>query len=252
MSRIGRPSSTQRSHAKTATASGRTRSSRSRLSTLGRVALMQPSPQDAASSPLTEARRCSARVTRAALGVPILPRVLRAALFTVTGVLWCASSLLVLLTDADYQHPESAVDWFTVLSFSAALFAVAFALPMLAQLIGGQVVFRVSLVPAMGAILAGLSNLLEDALQLSWAFWLFILGTAVIVVGLVAFTVAIAVAGRGRLRLLAAIPAATLINALYLHEAGGGVLMLAAWLAAAAMVLGPLTHTVARSAPTSP
>lgn len=205
--------------------------------------------------PLTEARRCSARVTRAALGVPILPRVLRAALFTVTGVLWCASSLLVLLTDADYQHPESAVDWFTVLSFSAALFAVAFALPMLAQLIGGQVVFRVSLVPAMGAILAGLSNLLEDALQLSWAFWafwLFILGTAVIVVGLVAFTVAIAVAGRGRLRLLAAIPAATLTNAIYLREAGGGVLMLAAWLAAAAMVLGLPTRTVARSAPTSP
>lgn len=183
---------------------------------------------------------------------------LRAALFTVVGVVWCANSLHSF-TDPEYMDPESASDWFAVLSFSAGLFALAFALPMLARLIGGRVVFRVSLVPAAGAALAGLSNLFEDALHWAgppgssgWAFWLFILGTAVTVVGLVAFTVVVAVAGRGRLRLLAAVPAATLIDVLFLHEAGGGVLVLAAWLAAAVMVLGRPARTAAQAARTSP
>ena len=151
------------------------------------------------------------------------------------------------LTDADFQDPESAVDWFTVLSFSAALFALAFALPMLAQLIGGKVVFRVSLVPAVGAALAGLSNLLEDALQLGWAFWPFVLGAAMVVVGLVASTVVVAVAGRGRLRLLSAVPAAMLIGVPGLHEAGVGVLILTAWLAAAALVFYRPRRTAARA-----
>jgi len=183
-------------------------------------------------------------------GVRILDDMPRAALFTVTGVLWC-TSWLSLLTDPAYQDPETAADWFAVLSFSAALFALAFALPMLAQLISGRVVFRVSLVPAVGAALAGLSNLLEDALQLGWAFWLFILSTAVIIVGLVAFIVVVAVAGRGRLRLLAAVPAATLA-AILLFPVGGGVLIVAAWLAAAAIALGRPARTAAQAATESP
>ncbi len=140
----------------------------------------------------------------------------------------------------------------------AALFALAIALPMLAHMIGGRVVFRVSLVAAVGAALAGLANLFEDALHWAgppgssgWAFWLFITGTATTAVGLTALTVAVAVAGSGRLRLLAVVPAATLIG-LMLFESGGGVLILAAWLAAAAMALGRPARTAAQAAPTSP
>jgi hypothetical protein len=157
--------------------------------------------------------------------------------------------LAVLLTDPAYQDPETAADWFAVLSFSAALFALAFALPMLAQLISGRV-FKVSLVPTVGAALAGLSNLLEDALQLGWAFWLFILSTALIIVGLVAFIIVVAVAGRGRLRLLAAVPAATLA-AILLFPVGGGVLIVAAWLAAAAIGLRRPARSAAQAAPES-
>lgn len=186
-----------------------------------------------------------------ALGLPTLRHMLPAALFTVTGVLWCASSVL-LSTDPNYQHPAAAADWFTVLSFSAALFALAFALPMLAQLIGRRGVFRVSLVPAAGAALAGLSNLLEDALQLGWAFWPFVVGTAAVVVGLVAFTVVIVVAGRGRLRLLAAVPAAQLLGVPLLREPAIGVLLLAVWLTAATLILGLPTRTAAPAALTSP
>ena len=49
------------------------------------------------------------------------------------GVLWCARSLQSF-ADPEYQDPVSPSDWFAVVSFSAALFALALALPMLAQL----------------------------------------------------------------------------------------------------------------------
>ena len=195
--------------------------------------------------------------TRAAAGLRIVLNMLRAVLFTFAGVVWCVRSLQAF-SDPEYMDPESASDWFAVLSFSAGLFALAFALPMFARLIGGRVVFRLSLLPAAGAALAGLSNLFEDALHWSgppgssgWAFWLFILGTGMTGIGLVAFSILVAVVSSGRRRLLAAVPAATLIGVM-LFESGGGVLILAAWLAAAAMALGHPARTAALAAPTSP
>jgi hypothetical protein len=159
----------------------------------------------------------------------------RATLFTFVGVVWCVRSLQSF-ADPQYEDPVSASDWFAVLSFSAALFATALALPLLAQLIDGQAVFRVSLVPALGAALAGLSNLVEDALRVGFAGLFYGVGAGLTGVGLIAFTVAVAVFGRGRHRLLAAVPAVTLIG-WSLFESGGGVLILVAWLAAAAMAL---------------
>ena len=76
-------------------------------------------------------------------------------------------------------------------------------------------------------MLAGLSNVLEDALQL-----------------------AIAVAGRGRRRLLAAIPLATLIG-LFLFESGGGVLALGAWLVAGAIARQAAQRATVQAVPTS-
>lgn len=175
-------------------------------------------------------------------------------LFTFAGFLWCVRSLQAF-SDPEYMDPESASDWFAVLSFSAGLFVIALALPMFARLIGGRLVFLLSLIPASGAALAGLSNLFEDALHWSgppgssgWAFWLFNLGTGMTGIGLIVFSVSVAVVGSGRRRLLTAVPAATLIG-LMLFQSGGGVLILAAWLAAAAMALG---HPSRMAAPTAP
>ena len=170
----------------------------------------------------------------------------RAVLFTITGALWCANSLVVL-THPNYQDAASATDWFTVLSLSAALFALALTLPTLAQLIGRRGVYKMSLIPAAGAALAGLSNLLEDALHMSWAFWFTALGLAAVDLGLLALTIMFAVTGRGRLRLLAAVPAATLIDVLFLHEAGGGVVVLVACLGAAALAVSRPAPTAAPS-----
>jgi hypothetical protein len=174
----------------------------------------------------------------------------RAALFTMVGVLWCARSLQSF-ADPEFMEPETAADWFAVLGFSAALLALAAALPMLVRYTGGgKVVLRVSCVPAAGAALAGVSNLLEDGLQQGFAFWLFVAGSAIIAPGLVAFTVAVAAAARGRRRLLAAVPLVSLVGML-LFESGGGVLVLAAWLAAAAVAVHDAPRAEALAAPTA-
>lgn len=151
----------------------------------------------------------------------------------------------------EYTDPETVSDWFAVLSFSAALFAVAFALPLLAEYTGGGLaVVRVSLIPAVGAACAGLGNVLEDALQLGFAGWFYGVGGAITGLGLIAFTLAIAVAGRGRRRLIAAIPLATLIG-WSTFESGGGVLVLAAWLVAAAIAVQATQRAKAQAVPAS-
>jgi hypothetical protein len=175
---------------------------------------------------------------------------LRAALFAFVGVAWCVRSLQSF-ADPHYTDPVSASDWFAVLSFSAALFATALALPSFAQIVGGRAVFRVSLMPAAAAALAGLGNLLEDGLQVGAAGVFYGAGAGLTWVGLIALTIATAVSARGRRRLLAAVPAATMIG-WSLFESGGGILILVAWLAAAAMALDRAARMDTQPAPGSP
>ena len=159
-----------------------------------------------------------------AMPAPVSPtRVLRGGLFTIVGVGFFVVWLQML--DSGGQIPEAPANWFGVLFFSALLIALAFALPTFARQIGGRIVFRASLVPAVGAGLGGVANILEDGLHLEWAFWLFILSLAIIDLGLFAFAIVVAFTRRGRGRLLAAVPAATLA-AVLLFPVIGGVLML--------------------------
>lgn len=167
----------------------------------------------------------------------------RAALFTATGVTLCVRSLQTY-TNPAYQHPVNAADWIAVVSFSVGLLGLAAALPMFAQLIDGRRVFRVSLIPAAGAALAGVTNILEDGMQMHDLFIVFVASAWLTLVGLIAFTVVVARAGSGRTRLWAAVPAATLVGQM-LFPVGGGVLMLAAWLAAARLALQTRTRIVA-------
>ena len=159
--------------------------------------------------------------------------VLRAKLFAITGVLWCARSL-ASFTDPSFYDPESAWDWFAVVSFSAALAALAFALLSLARLVGGRIPMGAAVVAAAGAGIGAIGNLVEDGLQREWAGdWLYLPGVLLLGPGLVGLTVAVAVCARGMTRLLAGVPAATLIGLNLL----GGVLVLGAWLAAAVIAL---------------
>jgi len=160
----------------------------------------------------------------------------RAPLFVITGVLWCARSL-ASFTDPAFTDPETAWDWFAVVSFSAALAALALALLALAQLVGGWIPMGVAAVAATGAGIGAVGNLIEDGLQMDWAGdWLYLPSTALLMLGLLALTAAVGVCCRGATRLLAGVPAATLVGIVLLEE-GGGVLVLAAWLSAAASAL---------------
>lgn len=155
-----------------------------------------------------------------------------AALFVVTGVLWVTRSL-TSFGDPAFTDPETAFDWFAVLSFSAALAAVALALLAFARMVGGRWARITGAVGAAGASVAAVANIVEDGLQQGWAgAALYLPGTLLMLLGLVTLTVATAVTSRGSARLLAAIPAAALFGMMLL-ELGGGVLALAAWLAAA-------------------
>lgn len=127
-------------------------------------------------------------------------------------------------------------EWSYVLGFSAALFLLALALPVLGRLAGGRWVPRLSLLAAGGAALGGIANVVEDGLGQSWAFWGFVLSTATIVVALLALTIVVAVSARGRYRVLAIAPGGTLVAIVGFVEVGG-VVMLATWVVAAALAL---------------
>jgi len=137
-----------------------------------------------------------------------------------------------------------------VLLFSAALLILAFALAVFGRMVGGRWVLRLSLLAGAGAALGSIANVVEDGLDMGWAFWGFILSLVIINPALVALTVVIAT-GRSGHRLLALIPAATLAAIIfYVHL--GGPLMLATWLAAAAVALVIPTRAAAPAAPTMP
>ena len=171
----------------------------------------------------------------------------RAALFALVGVLFMT---LWLRYPPSYGPSDAQFDWNLVLGFSAGLLLLALALPIFARLVGGRIVSRVSLIPAGGAVLASLSNILEDGLQMGWAFWGFILSLAIIDLGLLALSGAIAFASRGIHRLLALVPAATFAG-LTFYVAAGGILLLVAWLVATALALALPTRTAAQAALTT-
>ncbi|MGH3140954.1 MAG: hypothetical protein ACRDQE_14575 [Gaiellales bacterium] len=158
---------------------------------------------------------------------------LNPALFALVGV---AFLLHWILADPGFEASNTQDDWRHVIGFSAALLSLAVALTMFGQLIGRRDVLRVSVVAAAGAALSSAANIVEDGLGMGWAFYVFVLGTGALGLGLVALTAAIATLVQGNGRLTALIPAGTLAALLFYVHAGGPV-MFATWLAAAAFAI---------------
>jgi hypothetical protein len=159
--------------------------------------------------------------------------VVRAALFALTGLAFFA---YWLIANPSFEASPTQFEWPYVLAFSAIILSLAFAVPQYAQLVGGRVAFRASLVVATGSVLSSVANVLEDGLNMEWAFFAFILGTVVMYMGLLAL--AIALAARGGRRHFALVPAGTMAAILFFVIAGGPA-MLATWLLAAALALAP-------------
>lgn len=139
-----------------------------------------------------------------------------------------------VITDPGYGESATQSEWRYVLFFSAALLTLGVAWPLFGRMVGGRWVWRLSLLGGAGATLSSLANIVEDGLRHDWAFFAFILGSAIGVFSLLALTAVIAFTERGRRRLLAVVPAAV-VTGYILYVAAGGIIMLAAWLGAAAM-----------------
>ena len=178
----------------------------------------------------------------------ILAPVPRAAYFAFVGVAFFA---YWVVADPSYDESPTQSEWPYVLSFSGVILLLAFAVPAVARLAGGRLAQRVALVAASGASLSSAANIFEDGLQLEWVFFVFILGGAIMNLGLLVLAGVLLVTGPGRYRLLAIAPVGT-VAGIVLFVAAGGPIMLATWLAAAALALVLPRPSVAAVAPVSP
>ncbi len=171
----------------------------------------------------------------------------RAAFFAFVGVAFLA---YWVIADPSYDETATQSEWPYVLFFSGVIGLLAFAIPLLARLAGGLAAHRVALVAASGATLSSAANIFEDGLKLEWAFFVFILGGALMNLGLLVLAGAILVTGAGSYRLLVIAPVGTVAGIL-LFVVAGGPIMLATWLAAAtlALVLPARARRVARASP---
>ncbi len=158
---------------------------------------------------------------------------MRPALFALVGVSFLAHWVIA---DPSYDVSETQDDWPYVLGFSAAIGSLAIALPLCGKLVGGRGVFRVSLVPAAGAALDSVANIFEDGLGMEWVFFVFVLGSAIMLLGLLALTIVTAYVGHGAYRLLALVPAGTMLG-IIAYVVAGGPILLVTWLGAAVVAL---------------
>ena len=141
-----------------------------------------------------------------------------------------------MLVDPGYGDNSSQAEWGVVLAFSAVLFLLAVVLPILARLHGARLTVRVALVAAFGAALSSVANIVEDGFRVEWFFYVFVLGTGIMLLGLLAMTVIFLGVGGRVGRKLALVSTGTLAGIILFVPAGGPILLVS-WLAAAALAI---------------
>jgi len=147
------------------------------------------------------------------------------------GSIWALRSAIGF-AHPNYVDPVNLLDWVAVVSFSVALAALAAGAWLISQLAGrGRLVVPAAVILAIGGIVAAVGNFVEDGLGVKAFGDVFALGLGGVLAGLVALVVILAFARRF---VLAALPAVTLAGLMLSNEAGGGFLILAAWLVVAA------------------
>ena len=83
-------------------------------------------------------------------------------------------------------------------------------------------------------MLASIANVFEDGVNIDCVFFVFVLGTGIMLAGLLALTFVFLRAGKRYIRPMALVPAGT-VAGIALFVAAGGPIMLATWLTAAAL-----------------
>ena len=172
----------------------------------------------------------------------------RSSLFALTGVLLFS---YWVVARPSFEMTASMTEWPHVLWFSATLLSLAVALPVFGRMVGGRWVVRLASVAGVGVGMSSVANIFEDGFRIDAFFLVFILGTLILDVALLALTIVIARTFSGRSRLFAVIPAGTVAGVL-LFVVAGGPIMLVTWLAAAAAAVLTSGRARMRARPTTP
>ena len=172
----------------------------------------------------------------------------RSLLFALTGVLLF---LYWVVARPSFEMTASMTEWPHVLWFSATLLSLAVALPVFGRMVGGRSAVRLASIAGAGVGLSSIANIFEDGFGIDAFFFAFILGTLILEVALLALTIVITGTMRGRYRLLAVIPAGTVVG-IVLFVVAGGPVMLVTWLGAAAVAVLMSGRTPIPAAPATP
>lgn len=164
---------------------------------------------------------------------------MRPALFVLTGITLFAYWTFGRPT---FEATESQSQWPTVIWFSATLALLALALVVFGRMAGGRWATRLALVAGVAMGVSSAANILEDGLDLDWAFAVFILGELVALVSLLALALVLAATRRGTARLLSIVPGGTALG-LILFVYAGGPIMLVTWLVGAAAAVRLTTRS---------
>lgn len=149
----------------------------------------------------------------------------RVAVLVLTGTAWGARSL-VALSDPAYTDPVSLLDWFAVVSFSAAFLLTAAGLLILRESVRAGLNVTVAIVVvAVACVIAGAMNIVEDGLGVPSLGPLYVVSALVVWLGVFVIAGMIAISPD---RSLAFVPLLTGVG-FTLLEIGGGVLITAGW-----------------------
>jgi hypothetical protein len=150
--------------------------------------------------------------------------------FALVGVLWGMRSLQAF-TEPNFTDPESASDWWAVVSFSLAFALLPAGLALLVRLTqrGGRTSSVLLAIAALGAVTTAIANVIEDGMGVDAAGSVYLVSTSLTMLTMIALA---GVLLASRPRWPGVVVLGTLIGMLNL-ELGGGVLVLLAWGAAA-------------------
>jgi len=167
----------------------------------------------------------------------IPPLLLGRTVFGLLGVLWAARSLQSF-AEPNFTDPESAYDWWAVVSFSLAFALLPAGLAMLVRLTrrGGRTSLVLLGIAALGAVTTAIANLIEDGMGVDAAGSVYLVSSSLTLLTMIALA---GVLLARRPRWPGVVVLGTLVGMLNL-ELGGGVLVLLVW-GAAAFAVRPRT-----------
>lgn len=161
-------------------------------------------------------------------GLPFI--VLVRTVFALLGVAWAMRSLQAF-AEPNFTDPESVSDWWAVVSFSLCWALLPAGLALLVRLTrrGQRATHALLVIAALGAMTAAIANLVEDGVGVDAAGSIYFVSVSLTMLTMLALA---GVLFAGRPRWPGLVVLSTLIGMLNL-EAGGGVLVLVVWGAAA-------------------